>query len=44
MPAEPIDIVRQWSHTYRCRQTVESNATRSCDVSAWLLGENGKDG
>ena len=24
--------------------TVETNATRRCDVSAWLLGENGKDG
>ena len=24
--------------------TVETNATCRCDVSAWLLGENGKDG
>jgi hypothetical protein len=24
--------------------TVETTATRRCDVSAWLLGGNGKDG
>jgi hypothetical protein len=24
--------------------TVETNATCKCEVSAWLLGENGKDG
>jgi hypothetical protein len=24
--------------------TVETNATCKCEVSAWLLGESGKDG
>jgi hypothetical protein len=43
MPAEPM-ILCASGRTPTEVVTVESNATRSCDVSAWLLGENGKDG
>ena len=43
MPAEPM-ILCACGRTPTEVVTVESNATRRCDVSAWLLGENGKDG